>query len=117
MKALAAALAAFVLTAAPLQAQQGYTTDDTFAALEQVSAETGVSYRYLRSIVACETGGTFAPYSVGRQGELGPAQLHPRGELVRFYAWGYSDPYSPYQAVGFLATRLQQGAARAWSCA
>lgn len=97
--------------------EQGYTTDDTFAALDEVASESGVSYRYLRSIVACETGGTYAPYSVGRQGELGPVQLHPKGELMRFYAWGYRDPYSPYQAIAFLAARLQQGGARAWSCA
>ena len=99
------------------EAPQRYTADDTLAAIEQYSAEFDVSYTWLRSIVRCETGGTYSPYAVGRQGELGAAQLHPRGEILRFYAWGYDDPFSPYQAVRFLAQRLNQGGARAWSCA
>jgi hypothetical protein len=94
-----------------------YTVDDTLAAIEQYSNEYQVSYWWLYRIVRCETGWTFSPYSVGRQGELGAAQLHPRGELRRFYAWGYDDPFSPYQSVAFLAQRLSQGGARAWSCA
>lgn len=104
--------------AVPAHAQEtAYTAGDTLAAVEQYSEEFGVSYAWLRSIVRCETGGTFDPYSVGRQGERGAAQLHPRGELIRFYAWGYDDPFSPYQSVAFLAQRLSQGAARYWSCA
>jgi hypothetical protein len=112
-------LVGFVLIflAAPARAQEGYTADDTLAAIEQYADEQGVSYRWLLSIVRCETGGTFDPYSVGRQGERGAVQLHPRGELIRFYAWGYDDPYSPYQSVRFLAQRLSMGGARAWSCA
>jgi hypothetical protein len=94
-----------------------YTSDDTLAAIEQYSAEFGVSYGWLYRIVRCETGWTFNPYSVGRLGELGAAQLHPRGELLRFYRWGYDDPFSPYQSVAFLAQRLSQGGARAWTCA
>lgn len=119
---LAATLLAAVLDATPVAAQeapaaQAYTADDTLAAIEQYSAEFDVSYTWLRSIVRCETGGTFDPYAVGRQGELGAVQLHPRGELLRFYAWGYDNPLSPFQAVAFLAQRLKQGGARAWTCA
>lgn len=59
-----------------------------------------------RRIVYCEIGrsGTYDPYSVGSRGEIGPAQLLPgRGNgLSIFYAWGYSDPHSPYQAVAFI---------------
>lgn len=117
---VAALLAAVLGTAAvaPAAAQEpAYTADDTLAAIEQYALEYDVSYPWLRSIVRCETGGTYDPYSVGRQRELGAVQLHPRGELLRFYAWGYDDPFSPYQSVAFLAQRLKQGGARAWTCA
>jgi hypothetical protein len=98
-------------------AQEGpYTSDDTYAAIQEASDETGVSAAYLTAVVQCETGGNFSPYAVGRQGELGAVQLHPRGELRRFLAWGYTDPFSPYQAVRFLAQRIVQGGASAWSC-
>lgn len=99
------------------QAWSGWTVADTFDALDGVSASTGVSWQRLYLIVRCETGNTFWPYSVGRAGERGVVQLHPRGELPRFHAWGYRDPYNPYEAIEFLAIRLQQGGARAWSCA
>src|SRR4029434_2074114 len=89
----------------------------TLAAIEQYADEQGVSYRWLQSIVRCETGGTYDPYSVGRAGEKGGAPLHTRGELIRFYAWGYDNVWSPYQSVRFLAQRLAMGGARAWSCA
>src|SRR5947209_6510176 len=108
----------FVATT-PAHAQEAddapsYTASDTIAAIDQASAETGVSRAWLLRVVSCETGGTLNPYAVGRQGELGAAQLHPRGELRRFYALGYGDPFSPYEAVTFLAQRLAQGGARAW---
>jgi hypothetical protein len=98
-------------------AQQAYTADDTLAAIDQYALEFGVSYSWLRAIVRCETGGTYSPYARGRAGELGPVQLHPRGELIRFLAWGYDDPDDPYQAVRFLAQRINQGGAHFWSCA
>jgi len=100
-----------------LHAQSVYTSDDTLAAIDQYSDEIGVSRAWLLRVVRCETGGTFDPYSVGRSGELGAAQLAPWGELRRFYAWGYLDPFSPWQSVRFLAQRLSMGGARAWSCA
>jgi soluble lytic murein transglycosylase-like protein len=116
---LCALLIAFTLIwlAAPARAQErGYTADDTLAAIWQYSIEQDVSYAWLYRIVKCESGGDFNPYARGRQGELGAVQLHPRGELLRFYAWGYDDPFSPYQSVRFLAQRINQGGARAWSC-
>ena len=97
--------------------ERPWTSDDVLAAIDEASAETGVSYAWLYATVRCETGWTFNPYSRGRQGELGAAQLHPRGELLRFYSWGYDDPYSPYQAVRFMAQRFAAGGWRAWSCA
>jgi soluble lytic murein transglycosylase-like protein len=100
-----------------IHSQEAYTADDTLAAIDQYSEEMGVSRAWLYRIVRCETGWTFDPYSVGRHGELGAAQLAPWGELRRFYAWGYDQPFSPYQSVRFLAQRLSMGGARAWSCA
>lgn len=115
---LAWALTAAGACAAPVQAQETpYTTGDTYQAIEEASVEIGVSAAYLTAVVRCETGGTFSPYSVGRQGELGPVQLHPRGLLRTFFQWGYLDPFSPYQAVRFLAQEVSYGRASAWSCA
>jgi soluble lytic murein transglycosylase-like protein len=95
---------------------EGFTADDTIAAIDQASAETGVSWTWLYRVVACETGRTFNPYVIGRQGERGAAQLHPRGKLPQFYQLGYDDPYDPYQAVRFMAYRFAAGQAGAWSC-
>ena len=93
-----------------------YTADDTLAAIEQASANSGVSYAWLYRIVRCETGGTFNPYARGRLGERGAVQLYPRGgEWPRFFVH-YSDPDNPYEAVHYLADALLAGRARAWSC-
>ena len=94
-----------------------YTPADTLAAINDVSATSGVAWTRLYAIVDCETGHTLDPYAVGRQGEVGVAQLLARGELPRFYRYGYDNPISPYQAVAFLAQRLNEGGARAWTCA
>ena len=117
MRVLLLTLLAVLVLPVPARAEEPFTAEDTLAAIEQYSAEFGVSYSWLYRIVRCESGGDFNPYARGRQGELGAVQLHPRGELLRFYAWGYDDPYSPYQSVRFLAQRITQGGARAWSCA
>jgi hypothetical protein len=55
------------------------------------------------------------PYSVGRAGELGVAQLHPRGKLPEFYAFGYDNPFSPYQAMDYLDEALARGEGPAWT--
>lgn len=115
--ALLAAAWLGLLTGSPAHAQALYTSDDTLNAISQYSAEIGVSEARLLAIVRCETGGTFDPYSVGRQGEMGAVQLHPRGLLPKFYALGYLDPFSPWQSVRFLAQEIHFGRARAWSCA
>lgn len=102
----------------PVRAQEAaYTPDDTLAAIDQASAEVGVSRAFLYRVVRCETGGTFNPYAVGKQGELGPVQLHPRGLLPLFYAVGYDDPFNPSESVRFLAQATMWGYASAWSCA
>lgn len=94
-----------------------WTVDDTYAAIEDVSVHTGLSYRWLYRIVSCETGGTFDPYSRGAQGELGPVQLHPYGMLRTYYAEGFTDPFNPYHSMYFLAEHLLAGESYKWSCA
>jgi hypothetical protein len=94
-----------------------YTAADILAAIDDASVTYGISWRWLYSITLCETGHTLDPYSIGRQGERGPVQLHPRGELPRFFARGNTDPFNPYEAIPYLAQRINEGAARAWSCA
>lgn len=95
-----------------------FTADDTLAAIDQAASTTGVTASWLARVVGCETGGTFDPYAVGDHGtSLGPAQLHVGGgELSRFYAQGYGDPFDPYQAVSFMASEFALGRAGAWSC-
>ena len=117
MKVLVAALLAaggVVLCSMPAQA---YTADDTLEAISETSTSSGVGYWRLWNIVDCETAHTFSPNAIGRAGEIGAVQLHPRGELPRFYAYGFDNPWDPYQAVAFLAQRLIEGGARAWTCA
>lgn len=114
-------VAAFLLglaigTAVAITHGQEYTPADTLAAIEEASINSGVSYTWLRRIVACETGQTFRNDLVGRQGEIGAVQLHPRGLLPAFYAAGYTNPRNPQDAVHFLADQILLGRSRHWSC-
>ncbi|MPZ68583.1 MAG: hypothetical protein GEU71_03540 [Actinobacteria bacterium] len=108
------AILAFLILAAtvtPVQASP---------AVEQVIVERaeahGVSPWALRQTLGCETGWTWNRWAVGASGELGIAQLHPYGLLPTFFAYGYSDPYSVWQAVDFTAVMFAQGMATHWSC-
>lgn len=77
----------------------------------------GISASWLVAVVDCETGRTWRTDLIGRAGERGPLQLHPRGELPTFYARGYHDPTDWWEASDFAAARFAEGGARAWSCA
>lgn len=81
------------------------------------AAAHGVSAVWITSTLDCEGGGTWQAGIVGAAGELGPAQLHPRGELQHFYARGYTDPFSWWQATDFIAARFSEGGSGAWTCA
>lgn len=116
LRHVAALLVVFALTAHAAQAQERFTPDDVLDAINLASADSGVSYEWLRRVIACETGQTYNPYVVGKQGELGPAQLHPRGLLPEFYKAGYTDPVDPYQALTFTAQRFLRGDAYKWTC-
>lgn len=86
-----------------------YDRADTLAAIEQASADTGVSYALIYRIVACETGHTFDPAIEGDRGHShGAAQLNDYGNaLPIFYDTGYSNPYNPYEAIYFMAESLR----------
>ena len=85
------------------------------ATIQEAAARHGVSAARLVQVARCES--RLDPNAVGRAGELGVLQLHPRGELLTFYARGFSDPFNVAQAAEFTAQRFAEGAARAWSCA
>lgn len=87
--------------------------------LEQIvrerAAAHGVSAGYVSEIIGCES--EWDVYAVGALGELGLAQLKPgAGELARFYARGYSDPFNAWESIDFLTARVSEGGASAWSC-
>lgn len=103
-----AVLAAVLVFWHPRAEASGYTRSDTEAALVDASPMAAC-------IVYAETGGTLDPYAVGQAGELGIAQLHPRGMLPEFYARGFRDPFSPYQSMAFLELELREGRGAAWS--
>jgi hypothetical protein len=109
---------AVVLACAATARADPFDSSDTLAAIEQASSSTGVAQSWLYRVIGCETGWTFNPHAVGDRGtSLGPAQLHRGGgELPRFYAFGYSDPFDPYQSIEFMALEFADGRARAWSC-
>lgn len=96
----------------------------TEAELAPVVAEAashyGISAAWLAATIRCETGGwradvVYGP-TRGAAGEMGAAQLHPQGELRRFLAVGYTDPFDPSQAIFFTAWRFAMGGASAWTC-
>jgi hypothetical protein len=109
-----AACLALALYATPANA---YTIDDTLAAIDAASAETGVSASWLRRVVYCETGGTLSPSVIGDHGtSFGAAQLHRGGLLGTFYAQGFGDPFNPYEAIAFMAYQFLSGNSFLWTC-
>ena len=83
-----------------------YTEADALLALQGASARVWC-------IARVES--TYNPNALGRQGEIGLVQLHPRGLLPVFYQWGYSDPWSPWQSRAFLEQALAAGMAHHWA--
>ena len=83
-----------------------YSVDDSLAALEGASA---------RVWCIAQVESNYDPNAVGRQGEQGLVQLHPGGLLPVFYAWGYTDPWDPWQSRSFLERALAAGYANHWS--
>lgn len=96
-----------------ITSSDGFTHDDTRDAIVEVSASHNISHSLLDCIVRRESG--YNPYAVGLQREVGPVQLHPRGELNNFYRHGYTNPNDPFQSIEFLAIRINQGAGNRWT--
>lgn len=109
--------ALLVAGARPASAAE-FSAGDVFAAIDSASESTGVARSSIDRVVRCETGGTYDPYAKGDHGtSFGAVQLHQGGgELYRFYAAGYADPFNPYEAVQFLAEEINAGRGSAWSC-
>jgi len=83
---------------------------------EQVLLRIASASQRAQCIVRYEVGGRgYDPYAIGGQGEQGPVQLHPLGQLVTFYQAGWTDPHDPDQAISFLEAQLVAGKAAAWS--
>lgn len=92
----------------------------------QVIAEAAhrydVSQWLLEKTLRCESINFRWAVIIGEQtgpaGELGIAQLHPRGLLPLYYQLGYESPFSILQSVDFMAWAFSKGMAfDHWSCA
>lgn len=85
-----------------------YSSDDTLAAIQYASRDTGVSTQLLTAIIGCETGWTFNPRAEGDHGHShGVAQLNDYGNAAPAFYAIYSDPYNPYEATYFMAEVLR----------
>jgi hypothetical protein len=100
---------------APVVAAPASRAPSPAALIHQRAAQYGVSGAWLERTIWCES--RFNPRAVGAAGELGAAQLHPRGLLPRFFALGYTDPMNFDQAVTFTARMFSQGQSSHWTCA
>lgn len=86
------------------------------AVLTSRAQHYGIAPQELIDLAGCETGWTWDQRVIGKQGELGPFQLHPKGKLRHFYASGYTDPFDWFEAGDYTAWQLSLGGGRAWSC-
>lgn len=115
-RTVAALSLALVMSAQPVSAQE-WTVPAIIAHQAQYY---GVSEAKMASLILCESENN--PYAVGKAGELGLAQLHPRGLLPYFYRVGYTDPYDSWEATDFVARSMRGDFLRDgvrmshWSC-
>lgn len=113
--AIAAALLASVV-ATPVAAYEEWAEIEVWNA----AARHGVNAHALVATLRCESinfnYNVIVGYRLGAAGEQGMAQLHPRGLLPMFYSWGYTNPYSAWQAADFTALAFKYGYAWHWSC-
>lgn len=101
-----------------------FTPDDVRAAILTGSATARclITHEVGRGAVRTDRAGRviaqyapFDPYSVGAAGEIGPAQLHPRGLLPDFYRQGYDNPNDPFQAVRYIDGALRRNLGDNWT--
>lgn len=88
---------------------------DVVAVIYQAADNHGIGRTWLLNVARCES--TLNPNARGRLGEQGLMQLLPGGELDRFYARGYTNPWSAEQSADYAAARFAEGGSGAWSCA
>lgn len=99
-------------TKPPLTERRIFTPQDTLDALRTASP---LAY----CIVDYEVGrgrGIYLPWdpnSVGEEGELGIAQLHPQGELNEFLK-SFDNPRNPYQSLEYLEWAINNGRLIYW---
>lgn len=92
--------------------------------LLEASVKYDVWYYKLRDTVHCESMhfnmDVITGRILGKAGEMGAVQLHPRGLLPLFYSRGFDNPRSFTQSVFFLAERMSGNdikyMQRNWSC-
>lgn len=121
-KLLAAVTTAAMLTVStPLATRalaHGNVPDDVDRLIHAASTYRGANYWTMVAILRCETGGwdrrVINGTKLGRQGERGMAQIHPRGLGPLFESRG--GDYSPSDSAYFLAWALVNGLGRHWSC-
>lgn len=70
-----------------------------------------------RCVIDSEVGGVgYSPWAVGRAGERGPVQLHPRGLLPDYLVWsGGAAPENPAISIAYLDHMLAIGQGRHWT--
>lgn len=114
--ALAAALLLAALAARPSHAQRAFTPADVHALIQHYAAAYGVSAPWLLAVAECESG--LQPYAVGRLGEVGAFQWHPRG------LWPYTpdgrigvSPWDVEANIRNAAWAFSRGLSFHWSCA
>lgn len=91
------------------------TKTQVVAIIREAASAYGLSGDYLVAVADCES--TLDVWAVGAAGELGLFQLHPRGLLPTFRAWGYSDPWDASEQAWFAARAFSLGYGSHWSCA
>lgn len=112
LKRLIVRLAATFLilgTAAPAAASE-FTPDDSQVAVTRAAEKYDIDVNFLDCIAYWESDGTYDPAARGdwspRRGRYesrGVAQIHDRGLLASFLAWGYTSRDNPYQSMDFVA--------------
>jgi hypothetical protein len=117
LAALSAIVILFALSSQRQVAAGGAVTRDQVAAwIHHYAAAEGVPAGWLLAVATCES--QLEPYAVGRSGEVGPFQWHPRGvwsQVPVFRSWW--DVYDVRLNVWGAAWAFARGLAFHWSCA
>ena len=107
----AGVLAALLAIASPVHADEDVSVSDVI--IERANAHN-ISASMMLRLADCES--RMDPRAVGKEGEVGLMQLHPRGLLPEFFRLGYGNPWSAWQQSDFTARMLADGLGRHWSC-